>query len=231
MKHRVQKTSRMYGASCKDATFSLKVMVNKEKRKVLFADVDSSFADVLLSFLTLPLGAIVRILKNHYGDEAPAVGSLTSLYNSLENLDSVHFWSEGAKSILLHPRTSSDARRRGLKLDISDSPPLEFFVCDKNCEKGTSLWSVSMYYDNVTACKYSKSHAMKRKVADLEGFSIASRDDGVFMITTASFVVTDDLRVASTSLGLLQIASLLGTTDMEKAEQVTVTFGYNEVKS
>lgn len=221
----------MYCAS-KDATFSLKVMVNKEKRKVLFADVDSTFADVLLSFLTLPLGAIVRILKNHYGDEeAPAFGSLTSLYNSLENLDSVHFLTEGAKSILLHPRSSSDAQRRGLKLDISDSPLLECFVCDKNCEKSTSFRSVSMYYDNVTACKYSKSHSMKRKVADLEGFNIAPWDDGVFMITTASFVVTDDLRVASTSLGLLQIARLLGITDMEKAEQVTVTFGYNEVKS
>ncbi|KAK4401659.1 hypothetical protein Sango_0906600 [Sesamum angolense] len=45
-----------------DVKFSLRVMMNKEENKVLYAEVGSSFADVLLSFLTLPLGTIVRLL-------------------------------------------------------------------------------------------------------------------------------------------------------------------------
>ncbi|EYU34023.1 hypothetical protein MIMGU_mgv1a0195142mg, partial [Erythranthe guttata] len=68
----------------KDVSFSLKVMINKDKNKVLFALIDADFADVLLSFLTLPLGKIVKVLAKHYGEEedrAPVVGSLTSLYN------------------------------------------------------------------------------------------------------------------------------------------------------
>ncbi|KAL2254641.1 UNVERIFIED_CONTAM: hypothetical protein Sindi_0258800 [Sesamum indicum] len=44
-----------------DIKFSLRVMMNEEENKVLFAEVDSSFADVLLSFLTLPLGTILNI--------------------------------------------------------------------------------------------------------------------------------------------------------------------------
>ncbi|XP_042067918.1 uncharacterized protein LOC121811182 [Salvia splendens] len=210
----------------KDVKFSLKAMVNKENKKVLFASVDSTFADVLLSFLTLPLGAIVRILKNHYEGEQPGFGSLTTLYNSVANLDSVHFWTEDAKSHLLHPRSSCDASRKRLKLDVSDSPPLEYFICDKNC---TSTWfpSESIYYDTVSvACRFNKYHSMKRKLTDTKPEPC---DDGVFTTNTASFVVTDDLRIVPTSSGLLQIVKFLGIADVDKAEQVDVTFGYVEV--
>ncbi|KAL8031610.1 hypothetical protein ABFX02_13G037400 [Erythranthe guttata] len=65
-----------------EAKFSLKVMINKQKTKVLFAEVDSDFADVLLSFLTLPLGKIVRVLKKHYREDQDSpinIGSLTTL--------------------------------------------------------------------------------------------------------------------------------------------------------
>ena len=198
--------------SNKDVRFTLRAMLNKENKKFLFADIDSSFADVLLSFLTLPLGMIVRILKNHYKDEPPAFGSLATLYNGLANLDSIHFWTEDAKSILLHPISSSDAELKRLKLDISDSPPLEYFVCDKNC---------------TSTCK---SHLMKRK---MDVTRTNPCDDGIFTINTSSFVsfiVTDDLRIVPNSTGLLQIVSFLGIKDMDKAEQVDMTFGYAEVR-
>ncbi|KAG6419577.1 hypothetical protein SASPL_121799 [Salvia splendens] len=90
----------------KEGELSLKVMINKEKTKVLFAEVDSHFADILLSFLTLPLGRIIKVLNNHYGDdETVSIGSLSSLYHSLLNLDSSHFWTEGAKQTLLNPKS------------------------------------------------------------------------------------------------------------------------------
>ncbi|KAL8474335.1 hypothetical protein ACS0TY_030974 [Phlomoides rotata] len=66
--------------TAKDAKVSLKVMVNKEKTKVLFAEADCDFASVLISFLLLPLGRIVKLLEKHYGDKSPAFGSITSLY-------------------------------------------------------------------------------------------------------------------------------------------------------
>lgn len=47
-------------SDAEEVKFSLKVMINKEKTKVLFAESDSDFVDVLLSFLTLPLGSIVN---------------------------------------------------------------------------------------------------------------------------------------------------------------------------
>lgn len=115
----------------KSRTLSLNVMMNKKETKVLFAQVDGYFADILLSFLTLPMGRIVKVLGKHYGDEAPAIGSFSSLYRSLKNLDSSHFWTKGAKEALLDPISSSDAECKSLKLDISASPPTEYFHCHK----------------------------------------------------------------------------------------------------
>lgn len=47
-------------SDAKEVKFSLKVLINKQKTKVLFAEAESDFSDVLLSFLTLPLGKIVN---------------------------------------------------------------------------------------------------------------------------------------------------------------------------
>lgn len=214
----------------KDVKFSLKVMVNKEKRKVLFAEVDCRFVDLLLSFLTLPLGTIVRILKKHYGYKPPAFGSLTTLYNGVANLDSFHFWTEGAKSTLLHPRSSSDALCKSLTLDISDSQPFEYYFCSNDCRR-RRFQSLSVYIDKLSpkvhpfTCCHSSS--MEREVAKED--DVVLFNDGVFMQCTASFVITDDLQIMPIDVGLLQIVSSLGIPDTNMAELMHVTFGYAEV--
>ncbi|XP_057793392.1 uncharacterized protein LOC131010014 [Salvia miltiorrhiza] len=76
-------------SSVDDTKLSLKVMINKQKSKVLFAEANSFVADALLGFLTLPLAKILRILIYHqifYGNKAPVIGSLTfALLNLLVN--------------------------------------------------------------------------------------------------------------------------------------------------
>lgn len=72
----------------------------------------------------MALGRIIKVLNKHYGDdEAPTVGSLSSLYHGLVNLDSSHFWTEGAKQTLLNPRSSIEDEYKRLKLDVADFQP------------------------------------------------------------------------------------------------------------
>ncbi|KAL8478271.1 hypothetical protein ACS0TY_030245 [Phlomoides rotata] len=87
----------------KDSTFSLKVVINKQKNMVLFAEIENDLANVLLGFMTLPLGRIVQVLKNHYGENTPLIGSLNSLYNGVAKLDCSHFKSIDEKQMLLDP--------------------------------------------------------------------------------------------------------------------------------
>jgi hypothetical protein len=59
---------------------TLKVMVDKEKNKVLYAEADKDFVDVLFSFLTLPLGTIASLVSKESNIEAVKFGSISSIY-------------------------------------------------------------------------------------------------------------------------------------------------------
>nr|CAB3488120.1 unnamed protein product [Digitaria exilis] len=68
-----------------ELTIDVKLFVDREKKKVLFAESDKEFVDVLFSFLTMPLGTIVRLL-----DKQSQMGCLDELYKSVEDLSSSH---------------------------------------------------------------------------------------------------------------------------------------------
>ncbi|KAI3457331.1 hypothetical protein Pfo_013994 [Paulownia fortunei] len=211
-------------SDAKDVKFSVKVMINKQKTKVLFAEAESDFADVLLSFLTLPLGKIVKVLEKHYGDQAPVLGSLTTLYKGLANLNSDHFWTEGGKQMLLNPRSSFEARCRKLKLNVDNTQPTKYYTC-ANWDCGNSRYSnVSMYYDTAR-CVCGKS--LKREVGIKES-EAGDGDCGVFTMKTASFIISDHLRMLY-NVSVIQTLSNFGITDTDGAEIRNVTFGFNEI--
>ncbi|KAL7086732.1 hypothetical protein ACP275_13G018900 [Erythranthe tilingii] len=214
----------------KDVKFSLKVMTNKLRTKVLFAEADSGFVDVLVSFLTLPLGRIVKVLKKHYGDDdeeaAVDIGSLTSLYNGLANLESVHFWTDACKEVLLNPRSSFEAECLNLKIDISESQPTEHFTCKTpNCAR-TKISCLSVYYDNFMCviCGKTMTREAGEKVA-----KAAADGGGVFTVNTDSFIISDDLRIFPTTKGFFQTFNILGINDADVGDTMIVNFGFNEI--
>ncbi|KAG6416974.1 hypothetical protein SASPL_124415 [Salvia splendens] len=213
----------------KNAEFSLKVMINKEKTKVLFVEGSSHFTDILLSFLTLPLGRIIKVLHKHYGDETPTIGSLHNLYRSLANLDSPHFATEGAKETLLSPTSSFEDEIKQLKLDVTDSPPNEYFKCI--CCGYRICRVVSVYYDHAEFC--IKCGYRTRIIIEQqeEVRCEAASGDGVFTMDIASFIIFDDLRTFPNETGLLGIIRTIGIADMDKAEPIKVTLGFNEIMS
>lgn len=104
----------------KEVELSLKFFINKEKRKVLFAEAGNDFADVLLSFLTLPLGKIVKILERKYGDKAPSIGSLTTLYNGLKSPDVINLWTKRGKEVLDNAVSMSEPSYLKISVDYTD---------------------------------------------------------------------------------------------------------------
>ncbi|KAG8043334.1 hypothetical protein GUJ93_ZPchr0458g22281 [Zizania palustris] len=71
----------MSATNSEGPTVAVKLFVDKQRSKVLFAESDNDFADVLFSFLTLPLGAIVRLL-----DKQSQVGCLDDFIDLLFGL-------------------------------------------------------------------------------------------------------------------------------------------------
>ncbi|XP_057793385.1 uncharacterized protein LOC131010012 [Salvia miltiorrhiza] len=214
----------MSDAANEDVKFSLKVMVNKDKTKVLFAEADPHFVDILLSFLTLPLGRIIEFFDNHYkGEETPSIGSLTNFSRSLDNLADAHFVTEDAQQALLYVNSSFEDAYKCLKLDISNSQSAKYFCCFLTSHG--SIPCVSIYYDNLT-CKVC-GNTMRKEAAERP--SIAASSDGVFVKSKASFTISGDLQIFPNEIGLLSFITLLGITDAHEAQEIQVSFGFNEI--
>jgi hypothetical protein len=110
-------------------TIGVKLFVDKEKRKVLFAESDKEFVDVLFGFLTMPLGAVVRLL-----DKQSRMGCLHEVYKSVEDLSTDYFQTKGCKAMLLKPLKAASSYCCQLKINIDDTKPRAAYVCiDTSC--------------------------------------------------------------------------------------------------
>ncbi|KAL1560798.1 hypothetical protein AAHA92_10970 [Salvia divinorum] len=205
-------------------SLSLKVVLNKEKTKVLFAEANSDFINVLLSFLTLPLGKIVTILQKHNGPEVAAtIGSLTTLYRGLSELDSAHFSVPGAKEMLLNPQSSFRDECRKLAVDVTHTAPLQYFFCeDENCFH-TAYHNVSVYSD-IATCACGRSLKMPVSVFERQDEAEA------FVISPLFFIITDDLRFAPIVTGIVQALTDFGITDTRGAEMKSLSLDLHEVR-
>jgi hypothetical protein len=70
---------------------SLRILIDDEKNKVLFAQAGKDFMDILLSFLTFPLATIARLVNTESNMQKVSFGSISTLYESVSNLEEKQF--------------------------------------------------------------------------------------------------------------------------------------------
>lgn len=196
-------------------TVSIKVLVDKEKNKVLFAEARKDFVDILLSFLTMPLGTIVRLVAKESNVQPVKVGSLSSLYESVSCLDEEYFWTQTCKEMLLQPRSSMESYCQQLKLNIDDTEPTKYFVCeDIHCTRKPNISRLSIFRNQICHCGKIMNKVMTPENMILEKG---------FVKETATFIVSDNLNITpnvfSVSVDLFQKH---GIKDMKNFEERTV---------
>ncbi|KAK8916933.1 hypothetical protein KSP39_PZI022651 [Platanthera zijinensis] len=197
----------------------VKFLIHREQKRVVFVEAGSDFVDVLFSFLTLPLGAIVRLLKKQSG-----LGSLDSLYESIEQLDAQHLQTEACKEMLLNPRSAAAQLCNDLKIKgIHELKPMTIYTCSQ----GGCLIHSTCYY--TYASKVLCGFCGKLMDRAWEWRKEISEEGGVFVKTTTEFLITDDLRVIPASL--LKSFSLLKEMrikDTSMLEEMVMEFGTKE---
>ncbi|XP_042500852.1 uncharacterized protein LOC122078786 [Macadamia integrifolia] len=212
-------------------TISLKVLLDKKTNKVVIAESKSDFVDILLSFLTMSMGTIVRLISK---EPRPAtLGSITALYKEVENLEEQLLQTQACKSMLLYPRNPSENKCRKLKLklklNVDDVEPIKYYICaDWSCSKrGTG--GLYTTFQNVR-CNCGKM--MDREIRTEKENEAASPevDGGMFVHGKTKFIVTDDLRVEpiSTATILTQLRKL-GLKDMSSLQETTLNIGSEEI--
>ncbi|KAJ9551069.1 hypothetical protein OSB04_015114 [Centaurea solstitialis] len=196
---------------------SLKVLVHKGRNKVIFAEADGNFVNTLFSIMALPLGTIVRVLEKCPDQNLKAIRSLKNLYQSLTELPADCFSTEESKFMMLNPKTKLYDSCKNLKLNIDNTEPTKYFLCEN---EGCNLRYDSYFSTcNVAKCRKCRK-LMTREIEYQDIHTKNNHDDGVFVPNAATFIVTDDLRVMPNtldlSLGLLFSHGFTGTSHVEE---------------
>ncbi|MQM04774.1 hypothetical protein Taro_037582 [Colocasia esculenta] len=107
---------------------SLVLVVDKQANRVLWAESGGDVVDVLFSFLTLPLGTVVRVLGKQSG-----LGCVDELYKSVEALDESCFQTPCCKSMLLRPRSAAERLCEDLPVKVDDSDLTLYTCSNESC--------------------------------------------------------------------------------------------------
>lgn len=179
----------------------LKLVIRKSDGKVLCAQGEQDFANLLLSFLTFPLGRVTRVFGKNC-----SMGSINELYKSMAELnENKYFSSKEAKNRLVDPWPCISPH---LKLFKEILPILQ-----------PGLTNYYYYHDD----HGPRVHYVKAG----EDTSLENLDS--YMKGPAMYVVTDDLVVAPLSpisaLGLLNRLE----TPLSDLKEKLVTIGVKEV--
>lgn len=86
------------------------MLVNKETKKVVFAESGKEFVDFLMGLMEIPLGSILRLLKENGTDTKNSSVSLEKLYESIHFLEDSYLQKSDLKKSILDPKFTSDAK-------------------------------------------------------------------------------------------------------------------------
>ncbi|MQM09289.1 hypothetical protein Taro_042157 [Colocasia esculenta] len=202
---------------------TLKLLVDKEKKKVLFAEAGKDVADFLFSLLALPLGTVTRLLA-----EKEMVGSVGKLYGSLERLDGTYLKAGVDRNTLLKPTIQSNTPcQTTFLLESSQSTAVKsFYRCDGGhyCNyvtDGTGARCPNCNRPMTDKITYVAPPKQKGTAAD------AGREGYVQGVVT--YVVMDDLAVEPMStISCITVLNRFQIKDLSSLEERTVELGFEE---
>ncbi|KAG5525785.1 hypothetical protein RHGRI_032166 [Rhododendron griersonianum] len=192
-------------ASEASQTMSLKVLVEKEKNRIVFVEANKASE----ASQTMSLKILVEKEKNRI-----QFGCLNNLYETLEKFDE-EFLSSEHKGIILRPRCATDIYCRNLKVDLVECNKSKYYWC-------SSCRMVSYYQNDSCRCRNSLTHEVN--LLD------PVRGGSGFIKPTARFMITDDFEVLpmSTTAGLSLLGNF-GAFDWSKTEERMLNIGKDEV--
>jgi hypothetical protein len=217
---------------------SLKLLVDTKSKKVLFAEAGKEFVDFVFSLLTLPIGAVVKLIS-----AGTMQGSIGRLYQSVDNIGDSYLQPNKDKSDLLQPKVlHPDARELLLlqggdgKSSSSSSPLARFkmYTCAGYCATATM--------EAKAACPQCKqamatevtfvlpSAAPKAASASASEAAGSGGDEtGGYVKGLVTYMVTDGLEVTPMSAisSITLISKFSVNKDVELAEKF-VSVGMDE---
>ena len=221
---------------------SLRLLINTESQRVLFAEADKNFIDFLFHILSLPVGTFITILTKQ-----GMVGSLGNIYASIEHINITCLQPNLNKETLLKSKVHISGGGTGVTLLLpkvkspsTSSTSNKWYRCS---ESSTSrMW----YYDSGESCCYSyvsndssaKCPNCQRSMSDNVNFidppratnvGSSSSEEG-YVKGVVTYMVMDDLVVKPMStISCVTLLNRFNVKDVGVLEEKVVDLGIDEV--
>ncbi|XP_040957955.1 uncharacterized protein [Gossypium hirsutum] len=182
-------------------TVSLKLLIDKKGKRVLYAEAGKDFVDFLFNVLLLPVGTVIRLLAKE-----GMVGCLANLYKSVENLGDAYLQPTTNKDTLLKPKYSSS-----LAADVPLLLP--------KTESSTTLGFYRLSCTPRNTCEPPNKVSTSSAVANEGGYV-----KGVF-----TYSIMDDLTVTPTStISSIAMLNKFKAQRVDALEEKVVDVGIKE---
>ncbi|XP_068339721.1 uncharacterized protein [Pyrus communis] len=200
---------------------NLKALVDKGSNKIIFIESGNAFIDVLLSFLTIPLGTIIKLGRKH---SAPVeIGCMNNLYSSVEEIDVSELRSDACREMLLLPRNAAESHCKYLVLQIDhNAKPTRYFGCSR-CRNQTTK-KLFRFNSGGTRCGNCGCCTSGEEIP----FSVDVAS--AFVKERARLLITGDLQLISPfSESIDSLFTNLGVTNRNTTEELNLNIGVDEV--
>ena len=167
-----------------DQTVELNLLIHKKTNQVLFARAGKDFVDILFSFLTLPLGAIARLIERDCSMGKMQLGCLSTLYTSVKDLRQNCLVTTKTKEMIIPSQEETKAYYDALDLYIHDSALQKYFLCSKLQNRTCPRFLNPDAKYSCFGCGGSMCHEVEAKHVEKES-----------VIADCVFMITDDLTV------------------------------------
>ncbi|RDY13667.1 hypothetical protein CR513_01376, partial [Mucuna pruriens] len=109
---------------------NVRIMHRKSNGKILFAEGKEDFADFIFSFLTIPLGGAVHLMKG-----CCCSGNIDGLYKSVVDLDDDFWATKEVKNKVINPSLAPQFKLSNMLLPINYDVP-KYFCCVEYIDDG-----------------------------------------------------------------------------------------------
>jgi hypothetical protein len=214
------------------APLSMKLLIDRKARRLLFAEASKDVVDFLFSLLVLPVGAAVRLL----GKDGVA-GSVGSLYGSVEGLDYAYVQPGAAKDALLRPAVLCSLLDGSSLLRLLPPPPghhptttssrsLLLYRCTSIFNSSCRTYITDAYGKACPTC----GNLMTAAAQYLPPAAQMPAAAAGFVQGVVTYTVMDNLTVMPMSaISSFTLLHAFAVTDLAALQEKTVQLGYNEV--
>ncbi|CAN1234181.1 hypothetical protein LINPERPRIM_LOCUS4139 [Linum perenne] len=169
-----------------ESQVSLKLLIDKQTRKLVYGEAGKEFVDFLLTILSLPLGTVTMLLSKN--NMVGCLASLGSLYQSIENLNDTYIIQ--SKSSILNPEALYSPTKNTTLLSTDGLTGIrQFYTCSN------TKTTIRMTEDSRAICPdCNKPMDIKIEYHDAANSKTGGQEGG-FVKGAVIYMIMDNLEV------------------------------------